>query len=225
MGVSNLTGGIIAKFVIGSNPSLSYDGNSGLYSLSVFIGETVYQNIFKDAERCGITVYRDNIDSFIRDMLQPDNLPLQYTNRIYTDDEILAGERLRLYSNEGELDLLKINPLRYICTNGVLKGQIILLNNSHFESCPELKSFDIRSLAFIMPNDAYKVIDCKYLKIYRNKVANDISNLYDDVSTALFNHSLVRDFPSLLNVCKDSGVSIWTLMGMIEFLVFKNLNN
>ena len=71
-------------------------------------------------------------------------------------------------------------------------------------------------MAFLMPCDAYTILDYKYLKNYRSEVADDISDIYKEVSEAVFSENLVAEFEHLLLMCANAGVSLWTLMGMID---------
>ena len=78
------------------------------------------------------------------------------------------------------------------------------------------KYYIVESMAFLAPCDAYTIIDYKYLKNYRSEVADDISDLYNEVNVAVLSGTIVAEFDNLLAMCAGAGVSLWTLMGMIE---------
>ncbi len=222
MAVNNTLGGIMAKYVIGARPAICFNEDKERFTLRTYVSEDVYKNIFDEAARCGYTVYRDSIDFFISKLLNQDDVALQYAKRIYRDNEILAGERLRLFSEESEIDLLKIRKQCYICTRGSLEGEIIVLDNVSLDSSHELRALNFQSIAFLMPGNAYTVMDYKYLKNYHNEVATDITGLYDKVCFAFQNNALEEEFQKLLDECGGLGVSIWTLMGLIDFLQIRN---
>ena len=146
---------------------------------------------------------------------------IQYVDKIYQDYQVLAGERVRLLSKNGELDLLKIRPRYYICTGGDLKGQTVILKSDVFTSIEEFIRFNTLSMAFLVPNSAITVLDYTYLKIYRCAVATDISELYNEVSVSIQNDTIIEDFQKLLGLCGDFGVSLWTLKGILDFLQLK----
>jgi hypothetical protein len=218
MAVNNIIGGIMAKYVIGERPAIFYNEDCEHYSLRTYISEEVYKNIFADVTRCGFTVHRDSIDSFICSLLNQDDMTILYANQIYNDKEILAGERIRLYSKNAEIDLLKVRPRCYICTKGFLKGEIILLKTDSLDFTHDQMDFDVQSIAFLVPGNAYAVMDYKYLKNYRSDVASDISELINETSLAFQNNVLDIEFHNLLKKCTAFGVSIWTLMGVIDYL-------
>lgn len=222
MAVNNVVGGIMAKYVIGERLAIFFNEDCEHYSLRTYINEEVYKNIFIEVTRCGLTVHRDSIDSFICSLLNQDDMTILYANQIYHDKEILAGERIRLYSKNAEIDLLKVRPRCYICTKGLLKGEIILLKADYFDFTYEQRNFDVQSIAFLVPNSAYTILDYKYLKNYRFDVASDISELINETNLAFQNNVLDIEFHNLLKKCTDLGVSIWTLMGVIDYLQKKN---
>jgi len=218
MAVNNIVGGIMAKYIIGDRPAIFYNEDCEHYFLRTYISEEVYKKIFSEVAICGFTVHRDSIDSFICSLLNQDEMTILYANQIYNDKEILPGERIRLYSKNAEIDLLKVRPRYYICTKGFMKGEIILLKSDSLDFTHEQMTFDVQSIAFLVPGSAYTVMDYKYLKNYRSDVASDISELINETSLAFQNNVLDVEFHNLLNKCTDLGVSIWTLMGVIDYL-------
>lgn len=225
MAVNNIIGGIMAKHVIGAKPAICFNNDSGRYDLVTYISEEVYRNIFEEADRCGFTIYRDNIDRFISNLLNQGNMAIQYASRIYKDNEILAGERIRLYSKNTELDLLKVSSRCYICINGALKGEIIFLNSDNLDITHKLMIFNVQCIAFLIPGDTFAVLDYKYLKTYRSEVVTDITELYNEVYTSFQKNALEVEFHNLLDMCSSFGISIWTLMGMIDFLQIRTQYN
>lgn len=216
MAVSNKSGSIIAQHVIGKNPAIIVDADGRHCRIVCYADELTYQEIMKDAAHCGIQIYRDTIDRFITSLLNPDDFTLQYASRLYSDDCILVGERIRLFYSDAELDLLKILRGYYICTRGPLEGEYIVLDTNQLDFSCRNRHYRAESMAFIVPGDVYIVIDYKYLKIYRSPVAADISNIYKEVNAAVASGTLETEFDNLLAMCADAGISIWSLMGMID---------
>ena len=169
-----------------------------------------------ESARCGLRVFRDTIDKFITDLHTHDDFTLLHSTRIFNDTEILAGERVRLSYKDSELDLLKIRPGYYICTNGPLRGEYIAINSDCLDFSYKGKDYIVESMAFLVPGDAYTIIDYKYLMIYRTEIVDDISDIYNEVNAAVFKGNLTAEFGNLLTMCADAGVSLWTLMGMID---------
>lgn len=216
MAVSNKSGSIIAQYVIGKNPAISISDDGRHCRIVCYADEITYQEIMNDAAHCGIQIYRDTIDRFNTSLLNPDDFTLQYASRLYSDDCILAGERIRLFFAGSELDLLKIRHRYYICTHGPLEGEYIVMDNDHLDFSCRNCHYRAESMAFIAPGDVYTIIDYKYLKIYRSPVAADISNIYKEVNTATATGTLEAEFDNLLAICAEAGISIWSLMGMID---------
>lgn len=221
MAVNNQIGSIMAKYVIGEEPAIFFDEDRRRFSLRTYIGGDVYRNIFDDAARCGSTVYRDSIDRFISALLNSEEVIIKYASRIYNDLEILAGERIRLYTTDAELDLLKIRSRCYVCTKGIFEGETITLKNDSLDFTHKNVVFDVRSVAFLVPSSTYIALDYRYLKSYRSDVVSDISDLFREVFIAFQNNQLEAEFLNLLKMCSDFGVSIWTLMGIIDCLQIK----
>lgn len=221
MAVSNGLGSIIAKYVIGERPAICYSEDSGRYQIIIYSSEIIYKNIMDESARCGLRVFRRTIDQFIMDLYSYDDCILQYSTRIYNDTEILAGERVRLFLKDAELDLIKIRPRYYVCTQGPLRGEYIAINSDCLDFNYKGRNYVVENMAFLIPSDAYTIIDYKYLRNYRSEVADDISDIYNEVSAAVFSGNLVAEFEYLLTMCANAGVSIWTLMGVIDHLMIK----
>lgn len=216
MAVSNSLGSIIAKYVIGEKPAICYSEDNGRYHVMTYSDEIVYKNIMDESARCGLQVFRDTIDKIITNLHSHDDFTLQHFTRIYNDTEILAGERVRLLFKNSELDLIKIRPRYYICTDGPLGGEYIAIKSDCLDFNYKGKNYIVQSMAFLVPGDAYTIIDYKYLKNYRSEVADDISDIYNEVNAAVFRGNLTSEFDNLLTMCAGAGVSLWTLMGMID---------
>mgnify|MGYP000020968202 FL=1 len=216
MAVSNGLGSIIAKYVVGEKPAICYSEDSGRYQIIIYSDEIIYKSIMDESTRCGLRVFRSTIDQFIMDLYGHNNCILQYSTRIYKDTEILTGERVRLFLKDAELDLIKIRPRYYICTQGPLRGEYIVIKSDSLDFSYKGRNYVVENMAFLMPCDAYTILDYKYLKNYRSEVADDISDIYKEVSEAVFCENLVAEFEHLLLMCANAGVSLWTLMGMID---------
>lgn len=219
MAVSNSIGSIIAKYVIGEKPAICYNAEDGRYHIITYSDEIVYNKIMDESARCGLLVFRDTIDKIITELHSYDDFMLQHSPRIYNDTGILPGERIRLFFKDTELELMKIRPRYYICIDGPLKGEFIAINSDSLDFSFNSKYYNVESMAFLVPGDAYTIIDYKYLKNYRSEVANDISDIYNEVNAAVFSGNLVDEFDNLLAMCATAGVSLWTLMGMIDHAV------
>lgn len=216
MAANNKIGSIIAGHVIGKNPAISISDDGRHCSIVCYADEITYQEIMNDGAHCGIQIYRDTIDRFITALLNPDDIVLEYASRLYNDDSILAGERIRLYFSGAELDLLKIRHRYYICTQGALEGEHIVLHTDHLDFSCRGCHYRAESMAFVVPADVYTIIDYKYLKIYRSTVADDISDIYKEVNAAVSAGTLEMEFDNLLAMCAEAGISIWSLMGMTD---------
>ena len=216
MAVRNGVGSIIARYVIGEKPAICYNEDSGRYRIVTYSDEVAYKTIMDESARCGLRVFRDTIDKFITDLHTHDDFTLLHSTRIFNDTEILTGERVRLSYRDSELDLLKIRPRYYICTDGPLRGEYIAINSDCLDFSYMGKDYIVESMAFLVPGDAYTIIDYKYLMLYRTEMADDISDIYKEVNAAVFKGNLTAEFGNLLTMCTDAGVSLWTLMGMID---------
>lgn len=216
MAVSNNLGSIIAKYVVGEKPTIYYNEDNGRYHIMTNADEIVYKKIMDESDRCGLHVPRDIIDKIITDLHNYEDFTLQHSTRIHNDTEILPGERVRFFFKDAELDLMKIRPRYYICLKGPLRGEYITIDSDGLDFNHNGKNYIVESMAFLIPGDAYTIIDYKYLKNYRSEVSDDISNIYNEVNAAIFSGNLIAEFDNLLTMCADAGVSIWTLMGMID---------
>ena len=74
-------------------------------------------------------------------------------------------------------------------------------------------------MAFLVPCNAFTIIDHRYLKIYRSKVTRDISDIYNEVNSAIIHSELETEFGKLLEMCSGAGISLWTLMGIIDHIM------
>lgn len=216
MAVSNSIGSIIAKYVIGDKPAIFYCEEDRRYHIITYADEIAYKKIMDESAICGLKIFRDTIDKIIIDLHNYDDFILQHSMRIYNDTGILPGERVRLFFKDAELDLIKIRPRYYICIDGALKGEFLAMDSDSLDFNYKGKYYIVESMAFLAPCDAYTIIDYKYLKNYRSEVADDISDLYNEVNVAVLSGTIVAEFDNLLTMCAGAGVSLWTLMGMIE---------
>ena len=219
MAVNNEIGRIIAQYAIGNSPAIYFCEDDKRYHITTYADEIVYQKIMDESAMCGLQVYRDDIDSFIISLHHNDEFFLQNASRIYKDSEILAGERIKLFFNGAEIDLLKIRSRYYICTYGPIKGKIVTIESDYFCFDYEGVNYNTQSMAFLVPCNAFTIIDHRYLKIYRSKVTRDISDIYNEVNSAIIHSELETEFGKLLEMCSGAGISLWTLMGIIDHIM------
>lgn len=223
MAVNNKAGGIIVKHFVGKCPVIYLNDTNKRYELSMTVNNSAYAQIIKDCELAGLEIRRSDIDDFLNCIydFKKAYRPV-YTDDL-SDDEVLAGERLRLNGLNGRYaDLLKVRKCEYLCTDGVCAGQILTMSPDAINVNKYINDFALTSMELLPPTEAHYLLDYRYLNSHRTNVTESIEELYRAVSLAFLDGTLSASFMDILQLCGKLGQSTWTLRGIIDFLCLKN---